>query len=254
MINRSVMIHRTMRYAVTATLAAATVAACGSSTSSSGSSAPSSAGTASSTPSPSGPQALVGTFKLTAGACTGSNVTGSYFRMIVPGGTIAAGKFFDNPDSLCADKSYTVFAPGTDGGFETTKYQPNPSPAFDTAGNALAASIVSPTAFTAIKFGLSTNAKDPQTGKSVPAPIVEVDNGKLSGQVQAWSAQWNHQSFNQGSPKPGGTSPGLTGALTGTYDPTTKAFVLTWASQVVGGPFNGFTGSWHLQGTFTPAS
>ena len=54
---------------------------------------------------------------------------------------------------------------------------------------------------------LSTNAKDPQTGKSVPAPIVEVDNGKLSGQVQAWSAQWNHQSFNQGSPKPGGTSP-----------------------------------------------
>ncbi len=249
------MIHRPMRYALIAALAAATLAGCGSSTASTGSTTPSGgASNSSSTPSPAGPQTLVGTFKLTAGECTGSTVTGSYFRMIVPGGTIAAGKFFDNPDSLCSDKSYTVFSPGTDGGFQTGKYQPNPTPAFDAAGNALAASIVAPTAFTAIKFGISTNPKDPQTGTSVPAPALTVNDGKLSGQIQAWSAEWNHQSFNQGSPKPGGGSPGLTAAVTGTYDPATKAFVLTWASQVVGGPFNGFTGSWHLQGTFTPAS
>jgi hypothetical protein len=29
--------------------------------------------------------------------------------------------------------------------------------------------------------------------------------------------------------------------------------VITWASAVVGGPFNGFTGYWHLTGTFTAA-
>jgi hypothetical protein len=42
--------------------------------------------------------------------------------------------------------------------------------------------------------------------------------------------------------------------VTGTYTPGTKAFVLSWASQVAGGPFNGFTGYRHLQGTFAPAT
>jgi hypothetical protein len=30
--------------------------------------------------------------------------------------------------------------------------------------------------------------------------------------------------------------------------------VLTWKSLIVGGQFNGFTGYWHLEGTFVPAS
>jgi hypothetical protein len=251
------MIQRPIRYALASALVVAALAGCGSS-STGGSAAPSGAASTSSdpsaTPSPTGPQKLVGTFKLDQGKCTGTTVTGSYFRMVTPGGTIQGGKFFDNPDSLCTDKSYTVFAPGSAGGFTTAAFQPNPSPAFDTTGNAAAAQIVAPTAFTAIKFGISTNAKDPQTGKSVPAPSIEDTNGTLSGQLEAWSAQWNHQFFNQGSPKPGGSTPGLTAPVTGTYDPTTRAFVLTWASQVVGGPFNGFTGAWHLQGTFAPAS
>ena len=37
--------------------------------------------------------------------------------------------------------------------------------------------------------------------------------------------------------------------LPGTYDPDTGTYVLQWASQVEGGPFNGFTGIWHLEGT-----
>ena len=247
------MNHRPIRYALTGALALVVVTACGSSSSSS-----SSASTPSTSPSPSasptGPQTLTGTFKITAGTCTGPNASGSYFRMIVPGGSVQAGKFFNNPDSLCADKSYTLVGPGTDGGFITGKYQPNPATAFDASGNATAGQIVAPTAFTAIKFSISTNPKDPQTGKAVPAPSITVDNGKLSGQVQAWSAQWNHQSFNQGSPKPGGASPGITAPVAGTYDPATKAFVLTWTSQVAGGPFNAFSGYWHLTGPFVPAS
>ena len=38
------------------------------------------------------------------------------------------------------------------------------------------------------------------------------------------------------------------------YDAATGAFVISWTSQIVGGPFNGFSGYWHLQGHFTPAS
>jgi hypothetical protein len=38
--------------------------------------------------------------------------------------------------------------------------------------------------------------------------------------------------------------------VTGTYNAKTHGFVLSWTSQVVGGPFNGFTGDWHLTGTF----
>ena len=185
---------------------------------------------------------LVGTFKLTAGHCDASGATGTYFRMIDPGGTIAHGKFFGNPDSKCTDKSFTVERPGSDGGLVTGTYQPGPAKPFDAKGNARATRIVAPGSFTAIQFGISTAATDPQTKKKVPAP-----------QITAWSAAWNNLYFNQGSPKPDGSRPGLTTPVSGTYDSATHAFVLTWASQVVGGPFNGFTGYWHLQGTFAPA-
>lgn len=198
-------------------------------------------------------QVLVGAFRLDPGTCHGSNAAGTYFRMIVPGGSIQNGKFFDNPDSTCGDKSYTLAAPGTDGGFFTAKYQPNPSPAFDTSGNSRVGRIVAPQGFTAIDFGISTDPVDPQTGRRVPPPSIATTNGTLSGQVQAWSAAWNNQYFNQGSPKPDGTRPGLTTPVSGTYDGTTHAFVLIWSSQVVGGPFNGFTGYWHLQGKFVPS-
>jgi hypothetical protein len=198
------------------------------------------------------PQALVGTFKLSPGACTGETVTGSYFRMIFPGGSVASGKFFDNPDSACDDKSYTLAVPGTAGGFVTGHYQPNPTPAFSATGGALASSIIEPQSFTAIDFSIATNKVDPQTNLKVPPPSLRVSGGKISGQLQAWSASWNKLYFNQGSPKPGGAQPGLTAPVTGTYNAKTHAFVLTWTSQVVGGPFNGFTGQWHLTGVFVP--
>jgi hypothetical protein len=198
--------------------------------------------------------ALVGTFKLTPGACGATSVSGSYFRMIFPKGTVAAGPFFQNPDSLCTTKTYTLAVPGSSGGLTTGRYQPNPVPAFNAQGGALAASIVEPQSFTAIAFSIATNKTDPQTDETVPPPAIWVASGKLTGQVEAWSASWNKLYFNQGSPKPGGGHPGLTLPVSGTYNSATHAFVLTWSSQVVGGPFNGFTGYWHLSGTFVPRS
>jgi hypothetical protein len=199
-------------------------------------------------------KALVGTFKLTPGACQGYSVSGTYFRMIFPNGTVAKGGFFQNPDSLCSNKTYTLAPPGSQGGLKTGAYQPNPTPAFNSQGGALASSIIQPQSFTAINFSIATNKKDPQTGTSVPTPSIIDKKGKLSGQIEAWSVAWNKLYFNQGSPKPGGSHPGLTKPLTGTYNASTHAFVITWTSQVVGGPFNGFTGYWHLAGTFVPAS
>jgi hypothetical protein len=199
-----------------------------------------------------GRQALVGTFKLQPGACSGTSVSGTYFEMVFPGGTVANGKFFDNPDSTCPNKQYTLLVPGAQRGLVTGKYQPNPTPAFNAQGGALADSIVQPQAFTAIDFSIATSEKDPQSGLSVPPPTISVTKGKLSGQVAAWSASWNKLYFNQGSPKPGGSHPGLTAPVSGTYNSKTRTFVITWASQVVGGSFNGFTGVWHLEGTFRP--
>jgi hypothetical protein len=198
-------------------------------------------------------KSLVGTFKLNAGSCQSGTASGTYFRMIFPNGTVAKGKFFDNPDSLCTDKTYTLAVPGSQGGLVTGKYQPNPVPPFNAQGGALASAIVEPQSFTAIDFSIATDKTDPQTGKAVPPPSISAKGSKLSGQIEAWSASWNKLYFNQGSPKPGGSHPGLTAPLTGTYNAKSHAFVITWTSQVVGGPFNGFTGYWHLAGTFVPA-
>jgi hypothetical protein len=38
----------------------------------------------------------------------------------------------------------------------------------------------------------------------------------------------------------------------GTYDRSIHAYSLEWTSHIDGGPFNGFTGMWHLEGTFEP--
>lgn len=198
-------------------------------------------------------EALIGTFKLTGGHCDAKGATGSYFRMIQPGGTVEKGGYFLNPDSACPDKSFSVAAAGSDGGLVTGKYQPGPSPAFDPRGNALAAQITRPGTFTAIKFAISTRSTDPMTGDKLPPPEIDNDHGKLSGQLSAWTAGWNNLYFNQGSPKPDGTRPGITTPVKGTYDASSGHFVLTWASTIKGGPFDRFSGFWHLEGTFVPS-
>ncbi len=111
---------------------------------------------------------LVGTFKLTNGACFGAAVTGTYFRMIFPKGNIKTGQFFQDPDSLCPNKTFILATPGTDGGFETGKFQPNPKPAFTSTGGALADEIIQPQSFTGIDFSLATSRVDPQQGNLCP--------------------------------------------------------------------------------------
>ncbi|HEY5198868.1 MAG TPA: hypothetical protein VIJ51_17755 [Solirubrobacteraceae bacterium] len=199
---------------------------------------------------------LVGTFKIAPGAFSATGgPAGSYLRMVLAGGTIAAGPYFDNLFSGSSDKTYTLITPGSDGGLLTGSYQPAPSPAFGGLLNsALANRIMAPQAFEGINFSVSTQPVDPQTGQAVPPPGINDLDGKLDGEVAAVTAEWANNYFNQGTPKPDGSTPGLTQPVTGTYDAGTGAYVLEWASTIVGGPFNHFTGYWHLAGTFQPSN
>jgi hypothetical protein len=234
--------------AVVVLAVALAVAACG------GSSTPAASPGSSGGATGSAPGPLKGLFKITAGVCgTGGVTSGSWFRMVQPNGKATTGPFVTNGDSSCTDKTWTPLSPGTAGGLETGGYQPQPAAQFDGAGNSLAGAITAPTTFFAVKFGLSTNPVDPQTHQPVPAPSLTYSGGALTGQLEALAASWNHQQFNQGAPKPGGGTPGLTAPPHGTYNPTTRAFTLDWSSQIVGGPFNNFTGIWHLAGVFQPS-
>jgi hypothetical protein len=180
-------------------------------------------------------QNLVGTFKITPGRYAKGKAGGSFLRMVLPGG----GKYFDNPDSRSPDKSYTLISPGSQGGLVTGRYQPGPSPAFDSKGDARVDAIMSPQSFDGIKFSVASLAKDPQTSAKNPVPTIRLTGDALSGEVEAVTAEWNGQYFAQGST-----------SVTGRYNPETRGFLLTWTSPISGGPFNGFSGYWHLQGTF----
>ena len=157
--------------------------------------------------------------------------------MILPKGNVTNGRILRVIPTRSAPTRHSSWrSPAQPAGSKTGDYQPNPKPAFNEQGGALADEIVQPQSFSGIDFSLSTSHMDPQTGKSVPAPHIVDTDGKLSGQMEAWSVSWNKLYFNLGSPKPTGGYPGLTGHVTGTYNSSTHAYVLTWTSQVTGGP------------------
>ena len=195
---------------------------------------------------------LVGTFQLESAECAaGAPTAGSYFLMVLPGGTVEAGPFFPNGDSTCADQNYSALDAGTDGGMINGKFQPQPDPPFDDAGNGLADAIIQPVKFSALDFAVSTNRVDPQTRTDVkPITLKASKKGALSGDTTAVSVAYGDQQFNQGAPKPDGSLPGASAELTGTYDKKTGEYSFEWVSQIVGGPFDTFTGVWHFEGTF----
>ncbi len=187
---------------------------------------------------------LVGTFSIDDAVCDdAANVTGSYFRMLQPGGTLDAGPFIENADSACADTTFSGLTAGTDGGLITGDWQAAPDPAFDEANNALADAIFAPVTFFAVAFAGATDPAE-------PVPTLTATDGVLTGDLSAFTAYYGGASFNQGAPKPDGSGD----APMGTIDPDTGAYVLDWTSQIVGGSFNDFVGVWHLEGTYAPGS
>jgi hypothetical protein len=192
-------------------------------------------------------RSLDGTFRLTPGSYSGGRVHGTWFRMIISGNR-RTKRYLPNPDSRSRDKTYTLGRPGSDGGLVTGRFQPHPSPPFDGRGNARANRIIKPSPFTAIDFSVATLKQDPQSKRTVAVTRASVSGRRLTVRVPGMTAEWNRQYFNQGAPKPDGSG----AAATGTYDARTRHFVLTWTSRISGGPFNGYSGLWHLEGTFSP--
>jgi hypothetical protein len=209
----------------------------------------------SASPNTSGGKKLSGTLVFTAGSAHRVHgkvdYVGTYFRMLKSKGT---DQYFPNVSSKAPNDTYTFLSPGSEHGLELGRYQPPPKHAFNSSnGNALASSITKPQAFVGIKFSISTAPKSAQGGKPTPAPSLVLRGNKLTGNLSAWTAEWNEIYFNQGAPKPGsnpypGIEKGLTEPVTGTYNSKTHAFTITWYSLIVGGPFNGYAGFWHLQG------
>lgn len=198
--------------------------------------------------------ALTGLLAITAGTCKGGTPAGSYFRMISPGGKPGVGPFVKNGDSTCSDKNYSLMEPGTDGGLKLGSFQDFPAKAFDAKGNGLVDTIIKPVTFFGITFALACAGTDAQTKAATKAPTLTADAaGKVTGTISCWQAAYNNAYYNQGAPKPDGSTPGFTSPqVTGTYDKATGKVVLDWASQIAGGAFNNFGGSWHLEGTLKP--
>ncbi len=193
--------------------------------------------------------ALVGVFSIDSGQCSSGTPTGSYFRMIQPGGNASSGPFISNGSSHCSDQTYTPLAAGTTG-LSTEAFEPF------AASPGSSDSIVAPATFFGSSFAVATQNPDKQTGATVPVPSISAtSSGTLTGQTEAFQAYYNGAYYNQGAPKPGGSSPGITSSsVSGTYNSATGAYTLNWVSTIEGGSFNGFSGDWHLTGTFHPGS
>jgi len=171
---------------------------------------------------------LTGTLLVTSGDDSGGSPTGSYFVMRDPGG---------NPIiNSSTGTTYTLLAAGTNG-LRLFSYDDGPTPAFDASGNALADTIVQPTAFFGVLFSVAT-----PSGNPVPRIVVHLGypSSTVSVDLRAWTAYWNDQSFNQGA---------LFDATS--YNPISRRIVLDWSSGITSGPFAGFTGSWHIEGRIT---
>ena len=196
---------------------------------------------------------LVGTFKLTAGSCATTHADRDVLPHDLSRREPHGGKFFDNPDSTCTDKSYTLAVPGTAGGFTTGKYQPEPGagllgdgkrpvehdhPTTVVHGHQLQhrhESEGSPDR--SCRTGADDQGQEREalgTGRGVERIMEQalLQSGLAQARRHlAWADRAGHRDLQL-------------------QDPRLRADV---GSAVVGGPFNGFTGYWHLQGKFVPS-
>lgn len=112
--------------------------------------------------------------------------------------------------------------------------------------------LTQPFLFFGVNTYVGTNPVGYQSGISHPTPTADVDMNSCVGntcpisvELSSWEVMWNGSAFEQG-PRPLNTGPFE--LAIGTYDLVTHVYSLNWKSQINGGPFNGVTGYWHLEG------
>jgi len=98
------------------------------------------------------------------------------------------------------------------------------------------------TTYTALSnHGSANNAAGTIGGGPVPTAMVDVGAGTIQADMSALIVNWNGNEFNQGAP-----------VAVGTFTAGTNTYAMSWSSLIVGGSFNGFTGTWNFVGHATP--
>lgn len=187
----------------------------------------------------------------------GSYVSGSYFAMGAnnPNGTAAMLNALSNPGGIVLGTYQNfVLSPDTPHPYNWDGKGAAAGTGFSGAPTT-ASTLLQPFSFFGVTTYTGTNPISYQSGNSHPAPTADVDMNScignsctLSVDLSSWEVMWNGSAFEQG-PRPVNSGPFV--LATGTYDLGTQAYSLTWSSQINGGPFNGVTGYWHLEGTVT---
>ncbi|MDW5594222.1 hypothetical protein VSS74_07740 [Conexibacter stalactiti] len=184
-------------------------------------------------------EVLLGNTLLITPGSAGATPTGSWFRLGV------APNYYSNASSTnTLDRTYTLLSPGTDGLSLLANQEP-PTPTFDGSGNALADAIIAPTGFDGVDFSVATPSIDPITRVANGAPSIVVNllarPATIVANLRAWTAYWNNQAFNQGA--------AVINATSFTLTRTGGTIVLDWVAPITSGPFAGYNGYWHIEGT-----
>ncbi len=194
-------------------------------------------------------RAMDGVFHISAGSCAGSAApSGSWIQLGLGGAPIK------NANSPCDGGAYTPLNQGTTG-LEAGTFQPDPTPTFDSSGNSLAGAIVTPTKFLGTDFGAATdpqNMQDAPTGPDVfPAPTAILSGDVIHANLSAVNFTYNGPP-NGTCASGGGDGCYAVGSadVVGSYDPSTRSYLLSWTSIIHGGAFNNATASFHLVGDF----
>jgi hypothetical protein len=189
------------------------------------------------------------------------------------------GSYFGLGTSNPNSSNAVMLTPGTAGGIQLGTYQnfvtnpdiPHPQGwKGDTNGDGIdegaagagySRQVVEGTAFSSFKFFsndtyIGLNPVSYQSAIAAPAPTVNLDMTtcannlcSITADFTAWEVFWNGSVFQQG-PRPVNSGP--FGVATGSYDLLTKRYSLGWTSQINGGPFNGVTGTWYIEGELAP--
>lgn len=138
---------------------------------------------------------------------------------------------------------------GTHQPFIMTPDVPNPpsGTGYPRTGPTILSTAMKTFSFFGVSTFIGTNAVSYQSGNSKPAPTATVDvNGNLTMDLSSWEVTWNGSVFEQG---PRESAAGGFLPATGTYDYDTGDYTVKWKARIVGGPFNGVSGFWSLEGT-----
>lgn len=209
---------------------------------------------------------LKGTIQLTSGATSGPTpYAGSWVQLYE---TADPSVYFTNPSSPAADQNYTPLVNGTEGVDLGLPVQGVADPAFDSKGNSLTDTILTPEPFAGVNFSAfvtQNTAKKAKWGKK--GIVIKVAGGKsatvavTSADLTGWTIAYGGSYYDTpGSTAGIGDGGNLTGSLTWT-NPKNKSeggtITLDWSVPIVNPPgnaFDDFTAQWQLQGTYVPAS